>query len=40
MKYERIRYHPHARRRMRQRKISQAQVERTLQNPNRTYARL
>lgn len=37
MKYDRIRYHLHARKRMRRRKISRAQVERTLQNPDRTY---
>lgn len=37
MKYDRIRYHTHARKRMRRRKISRAQVERTLQNPDRTY---
>lgn len=37
MKYERIRYHPHARKRMRRRKISRAQVERTLQDPDRSY---
>jgi hypothetical protein len=37
MKYEHIRYHPHARKRMRRRKISRAQVERTLQNPDRSY---
>lgn len=36
-KYERIRYHPHARKRMRRRKISRAQIERTLQNPDRVY---
>ena len=37
MRYEEIRYHPHARKRMRQRKISRAQVERALQNPDRSY---
>lgn len=37
MRYEGIRYHSHARKRMRQRKISRAQVERTLQNPDRSY---
>lgn len=37
MRYEEIRYHSHARKRMRQRKISRAQVERTLQNPDRSY---
>jgi hypothetical protein len=37
MKYEQIRYHQHARKRMRRRKISRAQVERTLQNPDRIY---
>lgn len=37
MKYERIRYHTHAHKRMRRRKISRAQVERTLQNPDRSY---
>jgi hypothetical protein len=37
MRYERIRYHSHARKRMRRRRISRAQVERTLQNPDRTY---
>ena len=36
-RYERIGIHPHARKRMRQRKISRAQVERALQNPDRTY---
>jgi hypothetical protein len=36
-RYERIRIHPHARKRMQRRKISRAQVERTLQDPNRTY---
>ncbi len=37
MRYERIRIHPHARKRMRRRRISRAQVERTLQDPDRTY---
>lgn len=37
MRYERIRYHPHARKRMRRRKIGRAQVERTLQYPDRSY---
>ena len=37
MRYESIRYHSPARKRMRRRKISRAQVERTLQNPNRSY---
>jgi len=37
MRYESIRYHPPARKRMRRRKISRAQVERTLQNPDRSY---
>ena len=37
MKYDRVRYHPHARKRMSRRKISRAQVERTLQNPDRAY---
>lgn len=36
-RYERIRIHPHARKRMQRRKISRAQVERTLQDPDRTY---
>ena len=36
-KYERIRLHPHARKRMKSRKIPRAQVERTLQNLDRSY---
>jgi len=36
-RYEQIRIHPHARKRMQRRKISRAQVERALQNPDRTY---
>jgi hypothetical protein len=36
-RYGRIRIHPHARKRMQRRKISRAQVERALQNPDRTY---
>lgn len=37
MKYDIVRIHRHARKRMRQRKISRAQVERTVQNPDRAY---
>lgn len=36
-KYGRIRIHPHARKRMKRRKIPRAQIERTLQNPDLTY---
>jgi hypothetical protein len=36
-RYENIRIHPHARKRMQRRKISRAQVERALQDPDRTY---
>ncbi len=36
-RYTTIRIHPHARKRMQRRKISRAQVERTLQNPDRSY---
>lgn len=36
-RYEYVRIHPHARKRMRQRKISRAQVERAVQRPDRTY---
>ena len=37
MRYARIRYHSHARKRMQQRKISRAQVERALRDPDRAY---
>jgi hypothetical protein len=36
-RFERIRIHPHARKRMQRRKISRAQVERTLRDPDRSY---
>ena len=39
-RYDRVEYHPHARLRMRQRRVSERQVERVIDAPDRTGPRV